>query len=77
MSGTKGTPKKLVLTYHRSALGFPRDQRETVRALGFHRLHQTIEKNDTPDIRGMVYKVRHLVSVEGIGELNGSQIHGG
>jgi large subunit ribosomal protein L30 len=34
------------------------------RALGFRKLNQTVEHNDTPQIRGMVFKVRHLVKVE-------------
>jgi large subunit ribosomal protein L30 len=72
---TAPTAKTLKLTYHKSAVNFPKDQRATVRSLGFHRLNQTIEKPDNPSIRGMVYKVRHLVSVEGEGELRGSRIH--
>jgi large subunit ribosomal protein L30 len=36
----------------------------TIRALGFRRLHQTIEHDDTPQIRGMIFKVRHLVETE-------------
>ncbi len=52
------------ITYFRSVIGCPRDQRETVRALGFRRLNQTLEKTDNPSVRGMVYKVRHLVRVE-------------
>ncbi len=55
---------KMRITYFRSTIGYPRDQGETVRLLGFHRLNQTIEKSDTPSIRGMVYKVRHLVRIE-------------
>lgn len=52
------------ITYFRSAIGFPQDQRDTVRSLGFHRLNQTVEKTDNPSVRGMIYKVRHLVRVE-------------
>ena len=74
MSGSN--TKTLKLTYHKSALGYSEDQRTTVRSLGFTKLNQTIEKPDTPSIRGMVYKVRHLVSVEGEGEMLGSNIHG-
>lgn len=69
------TTKTMKLKYHKSSLGYPKDQRETVRALGFTKLNQTVEKQDTPSIRGMVYKVRHLVSVEGEGEIVGSSIH--
>ena len=69
------TEKTLTLTYHRSAIGYPANQGHTVRSLGFTRLHQTIEKPDTPAIRGMVHKVRHLVSVEGEGEILGATMH--
>ncbi len=55
---------KMRITYFRSATGYPRDQGETVRLLGFHRLNQTIEKTDNPSVRGMVNKVRHLVRIE-------------
>jgi large subunit ribosomal protein L30 len=70
MSGT------IKLRYKKSAIGYAKDQRETVRSLGFTKLYQTIERPDTPSIRGMVYKVRHLVEVEGEGEITGSSIHG-
>lgn len=56
--------KTLKLTYYRSAIGRSKDQKETVRSLGFRRLNQTVEKPDNPSVRGMVYKVRHLVRVE-------------
>lgn len=54
----------LKLTYYRSAVGRSQDQKETIRSLGFRRLHQTVEKPDNPSVRGMVYKVRHLVRIE-------------
>lgn len=69
------TEKLLTLTYRRSSLGYSKDQRDTVRSLGFTRLNQTIEKPDTPSIRGMIYKVRHLVDVDGEGQILGSSIH--
>jgi large subunit ribosomal protein L30 len=53
------------ITYYRSAIGRQKVQKETVRALGFRRLNQTLEKPDNPSIRGMVHKVRHLVRIEG------------
>ncbi len=65
----------LKLRYRKSVIGYPKDQRDTVKSLGFTRLNQTVEKPDTPAIRGMVYKVRHLVHVEGEGEMLGSAIH--
>ncbi len=54
----------LKVTLVRSVIGRPADQEATVRSLGLRRLHQTVEKPDTPDVRGMITKVRHLVSVE-------------
>ena len=51
----------------RSTIGFPRDQRGTVAGLGLKRLHQTVEHDDTPSIRGMIQKVRHLVEVRPAG----------
>ncbi len=55
---------KLRITYTKSAIGYAHDQKATIRSLGLRKLHQTVEKDDTPAIRGMVYKVRHLVTVE-------------
>lgn len=46
-----------------SFIACPRDMRQTVRGLGFRRLHQVVEHQDTPAIRGMILKVRHLVEV--------------
>lgn len=56
--------KKLVITWTKSAIGYSQRQKDTVRSLGFRRLHQRLEKPDTPEIRGMVEKVKHLVRVE-------------
>jgi large subunit ribosomal protein L30 len=56
----------LRVTYRKSAIGYERDQKATITALGLKRLHQTVEHTDTPALRGMVFKVRHLVSVDGI-----------
>jgi large subunit ribosomal protein L30 len=52
----------LRITLVRSPIGRPKDQGATVRSLGLRRLHQTVEHPDTPAIRGMVTKVRHLVT---------------
>jgi large subunit ribosomal protein L30 len=49
----------------RSAIGFDRRQRATLRGLGFRRMGQTVEVVDTPAVRGMIRKVSHLVQVEG------------
>ena len=54
----------LRIQWFRSLIGYERDQRRTIRALGLRRLHQTVEREDTPTIRGMLHKVRHLVKVE-------------
>ena len=58
--------RRLRITQVRSACGHPRDQHLTVRALGIRKLQHTVEHTDTPQIRGMVFKVRHLVKVEEI-----------
>jgi large subunit ribosomal protein L30 len=46
-----------------SVIGCPRKQRETVRGLGLRRMHQVVERPDTPAIRGMVKKIPHLVAI--------------
>lgn len=60
----KAAVKRIKVTQVRSAIGSPADQKATVKALGLKRLHHTVEKNDTPTIQGMLFKVRHLVKVE-------------
>jgi large subunit ribosomal protein L30 len=57
---------RLSITYRKSTIGYARDQKATVAALGLKRLHQTVEHEDTAALRGMVHKVRHLVSVDGV-----------
>jgi large subunit ribosomal protein L30 len=59
---------KLRLTQRRSVIGRPRDQRDTVRRLGLHRIRDVVVKEDRPEIRGMISKVRHLVEVEEVAE---------
>ena len=54
----------LRLTQRRSVIDRPRDQKDTVRRLGLHRIHDTVVKDDRPEIRGMIAKVAHLVDVE-------------
>ena len=54
---------KILVTWKKSGIGFPRDQRRTIESLGLRRLHHTVEHVDTPSIRGMVQKVAHLVEV--------------
>ena len=53
----------LRITLKKSCIGYDRRQRQTVQALGLRRLHQTVVHMDTPTIRGMLQKVRHLVEV--------------
>ncbi len=55
---------KLLVTLKRSTIGEKPKTRATVRGLGLRKLHQTVEHNDTPDVRGMLHKVRHLIEVE-------------
>jgi large subunit ribosomal protein L30 len=56
-------PRTIRIRQIKSASGHKQDQHATLRALGVRRLHQIIEHNDTPQIRGMIFKVRHLVEV--------------
>jgi large subunit ribosomal protein L30 len=55
---------KLRIKWVKSAIGYSRDQKDTIRALGLRKLQQTVEHEDQPAIRGMVRKVSHLVKVE-------------
>ncbi len=57
---------KLRIRYVRSEIGYDRRQRATLRGLGLRRLNQRVELVDTPAVRGMIEKVRHLVQVEGL-----------
>ena len=47
----------------KSKIGYPVDQKRTLEALGLHKISQVVEKEDTPDVRGMIRKVHHLVTV--------------
>ncbi len=58
------TTKKLRVTYTKSAIGYNKDQKRTIAALGLRKLGQTVEKPDNPAIRGMILRVSHLVTVE-------------
>jgi large subunit ribosomal protein L30 len=49
--------------YYRSAIGFPKTQKEVVRSLGLTKLNQTVERPDTPATRGAVAKVPHLIRI--------------
>ncbi|MBI5668751.1 MAG: 50S ribosomal protein L30 [Chloroflexi bacterium] len=56
--------KMLRVTQVRSLIGYEQSQRATVRSLGLRRIRHTVEVPDTPQVRGMLFKVRHLVTVE-------------
>ena len=58
--------KKLRITQVHSAIDRPEPQKLTIRALGIRKLYHSVEKSDTPQIRGMIKKVEHLVRVEEI-----------
>ncbi|MBV9228788.1 MAG: 50S ribosomal protein L30 [Chloroflexi bacterium] len=55
---------KLRVKWVKSAIGYPKDQKATIRALGLRKLQQTVEHDDQPAVRGMIRKVIHLVQVE-------------
>jgi large subunit ribosomal protein L30 len=59
---TKGGTVKVTLVV--SPLGFDRKQGTVVRSLGLRRIRHTVELKDTPETRGMIHKVRHLVEVK-------------
>lgn len=56
--------KSLKITLVRSAIGYREDQKATVRALGLRKLHASVVKEDTPNLRGMINKIGHLLEVE-------------
>ena len=53
------------VTLVKSANGANHAQRETLRSLGLKRMHHTVEVKDTPQQRGMLHRVRHLVRIDG------------
>jgi len=64
--GTKTTAaeKTLTVTQLRSTIGYNRKQGEVVRGIGLRRIRHTIQVADTPEMRGMLHKVRHIVEVK-------------
>jgi large subunit ribosomal protein L30 len=60
---TKKKSGSVKIKWVRSFIGCPRGMRQTIRGLGFRRMQQTVEREDTPSVRGMIDKVRHLVVV--------------
>ena len=55
---------RINITWRKSAIGYNKDQKDTIRRLGLRRLNQTVELEDTPAHRGMVNKVSHLVDLQ-------------
>ena len=58
------TRKKVKVTLVRSPIGFKKNQSAIVESLGLRRMHHSVAVADTPEMRGMIFKVRHLVTVE-------------
>ncbi|MBM3801601.1 MAG: 50S ribosomal protein L30 [Acidimicrobiia bacterium] len=63
MSESKAQRGQIQIKLIRSGIGFPVKQKKVIRGLGFRRLNQVITRPDTPEIRGMVFKIRHLVEI--------------
>ena len=55
---------KVKVTQIGSPIGRPKDQRQTLKGLGLNKMHRTRELEDTPSVRGMINKVKHLVRVD-------------
>lgn len=64
MPKKENSAKTLRVTWVKSDIGFSKDQKATVKALGLRRLRQTVEHKDTPALRGMLNKVIHLLKIE-------------
>ncbi|MDR3308252.1 MAG: 50S ribosomal protein L30 [Coriobacteriales bacterium] len=58
--------KTLKVTQRKSTIGYPSDQGKTIRALGLGKINRSVEQVDNPAVRGMIFKVKHLVDVEEI-----------
>ncbi|PKB64064.1 MAG: 50S ribosomal protein L30 [SAR202 cluster bacterium Io17-Chloro-G2] len=57
---------QLKITWKKSCIGCPENQRRIIKSLGLHRLNHSVIHADTPSIRGMIDKVPHLVSIEAV-----------
>ena len=62
-SKQQGGGAKIRIQYYRSAIGFPKTQKEVVRSVGFTKLNQVVERPDTAAMRGVVRKVPHLLRI--------------
>ena len=63
----KATPKTIRVTLVKSPIGYEKSQGETARALGLRKMHASVIVKDIPSVRGMIFKINHLVSVEEVG----------
>ncbi|HXU21872.1 MAG TPA: 50S ribosomal protein L30 [Verrucomicrobiae bacterium] len=64
MATKKKESGTLKIKWVRSFIGCPRGMRQTIRGLGFRRMQQVVVRQDTPETRGMIAKVHHLVEIE-------------
>ncbi len=55
---------KIRIVFKRSVIGYPDRQRDTIRSLGLRRVNDSVVREDSPALRGMIDKVRHLIEVE-------------
>jgi len=62
-AATEASGRRLKVTLIRSTIGFNETQFKTVQGMGLRKLHSTVDLPDTPETRGMIHKVRHLVTV--------------
>jgi large subunit ribosomal protein L30 len=60
---TKAESKELKIKLIKSGTGFPESQKRVIKGLGFRRLNEVIRRPDSPQIRGMIFKIRHLVEL--------------
>jgi large subunit ribosomal protein L30 len=63
MSNPTATTKQVQIKLIKSGIGFPEKQKKVIAGLGFRKLNHVITRPDTPEIRGMVFKIRHLVEI--------------
>lgn len=66
MAEAKNAAKTLRVTQIRSSIGFSSDQLRTLKALGLGKINRSVDQVDNPAVRGMIFKVKHLVKVEEI-----------
>lgn len=59
---------RLRITYRKSSIGYNQTQKDTIHSLGLRKINQSVIKPDNPSIRGMIFKVQHLVTVEEVAD---------